>query len=326
MNYRIEPYSPDRDMDWFISMQFESMRENNALDLRKTRNVPVEEHRTELLKLIQSKKDNEILICKQEQLNKRIGYIWIAERGYCDPWDFNSLPAWVYDVRVSPQFRGQGLGKALIAAGCNWAKNNGFERIGLHVLGENHIAIHLYQVLGFETGHCYLQKRIPKTPDSSHAPSNHYSVRRFNGKNDPTSLLTLWYQNFKTRITPDIQIPEEHIQQRFKEFSENSPFDRRGTETFIATSNGGTPAGFVQIYQSKGDPGENEYTWMWTPEISPTHPKNEVVESLLSQVEDWTRDHSLETIRTGPYIGSDLRDWLDNRGYQTTNIFMFSKL
>ena len=135
MKYRIEPYSPDRDMDWFTSMQFESMRENNALDLKKPENLLIEEHRTELLEFTQNKKDNEILICKQEQHENRMGYLWIAERGYIDPWDFGSLPAWVYDVRVSPQFRGQGLGKALVAAGCDWAKNNGFERIGLHVLG-----------------------------------------------------------------------------------------------------------------------------------------------------------------------------------------------
>lgn len=35
--------------------------------------------------------------------------------------------AYIYDVGISPDFQGQGLGKALIAEVCNFCKQNGFE-------------------------------------------------------------------------------------------------------------------------------------------------------------------------------------------------------
>jgi len=198
MKYQIKPYSLDQDMDWFISMQFESMRENNALDLKK--------------------------------------------------------------------------------------------------------------------------------PEGDRPAVFNYQLKRLDCDDDPAMLLSLWYQNFKTRLVVGFQIPEDQIRERFKEFSTPSRFDGSNTATFIATSNGGPPAGFVQIYQSKGDLGEQEYTWMWTPEISPGHPKNEVIESLIQQVESWTRERGLEAIRTGPYIGNDPRDWLVNRGYRATNLFMYYKI
>lgn len=43
-------------------------------------------------------------------------------------WYFGTKPiAYIYDVGISPEVQGQGLGKALIAAVCNFCKQNDFE-------------------------------------------------------------------------------------------------------------------------------------------------------------------------------------------------------
>ncbi len=54
----------------------------------------------------------------------------------------------VADLVVSPAARGQGVGRALMAAGERWARERGFEMLTLHVFAENRGAQALYEELG----------------------------------------------------------------------------------------------------------------------------------------------------------------------------------
>lgn len=60
-----------------------------------------------------------------------------------------SYSAWVEDVIVSHEFRGQGIGKTLLEHALQWAKQQGATRAQLVLDGQNTAAIQFYQQLGW---------------------------------------------------------------------------------------------------------------------------------------------------------------------------------
>ena len=56
---------------------------------------------------------------------------------------------WILDISAAPEWRGKGLGKALLAASLNAAKGSGFSSIGLAVTIGNEPAHNLYRSYGF---------------------------------------------------------------------------------------------------------------------------------------------------------------------------------
>ncbi len=60
-----------------------------------------------------------------------------------------SYSAWIEDVIVAKDFRGQGIGKALLNHTINWAKQQGATRAQLLVDNQNTAAIHFYQKAGW---------------------------------------------------------------------------------------------------------------------------------------------------------------------------------
>ena len=64
--------------------------------------------------------------------------------------DDGERTAWVLDISVGPEWRGKGLGRAMLVNALNVAKRAGFERTGLMVTIGNSRAQALYQSLGLE--------------------------------------------------------------------------------------------------------------------------------------------------------------------------------
>jgi ribosomal protein S18 acetylase RimI-like enzyme len=50
---------------------------------------------------------------------------------------------------VSERFRGQGIGKALVEAGCRWAQGEGLDLVEVGTQGTNSRVLGMYQKLGF---------------------------------------------------------------------------------------------------------------------------------------------------------------------------------
>lgn len=72
-----------------------------------------------------------------------------------EPVGFAQLARWascveISDLIVSPEWRGQGVGTALITALLDIARQHGFERVEIGVAEANARALALYQRLGFE--------------------------------------------------------------------------------------------------------------------------------------------------------------------------------
>lgn len=71
-----------------------------------------------------------------------LGWIELRQRS-------SGVSAWVYDVKVDADRRGQGLGRALMEALHEAARDLGATSVSLNVFGHNTTAIHLYDSLGY---------------------------------------------------------------------------------------------------------------------------------------------------------------------------------
>ena len=74
-----------------------------------------------------------------------VGWLWVGlhhPRGLRDC-------AFLYDIEVAEQFRGQGYGRDLLAAGEAAARAHGAHSMELNVFGGNARAIHLYEQTGY---------------------------------------------------------------------------------------------------------------------------------------------------------------------------------
>ncbi len=85
----------------------------------------------------------------------RVGMLWI---GLSETSAGRS--AYIYDIEVRAESRGQGYGRALMAACEEVCRDRGAVSIGLNVFGNNHVARSLYEQLGFETTSMRMRKQL----------------------------------------------------------------------------------------------------------------------------------------------------------------------
>jgi aminoglycoside 3-N-acetyltransferase I len=80
--------------------------------------------------------------------NKVVGglTIYILHRYYG-----NKPVAYIYDVGVTPEFQGQGFGKALIVEVCKYCKDNGFEDAYVEAESDDIDAVNFYKKTGFSS-------------------------------------------------------------------------------------------------------------------------------------------------------------------------------
>lgn len=74
-----------------------------------------------------------------------IGWIWISLAAEGPP----GL-AWLYDIEIVPEHRGQGHGREVMQLAEMEAKLLGCKRLGLHVFAPNKVAHHLYETCGYQ--------------------------------------------------------------------------------------------------------------------------------------------------------------------------------
>ncbi len=68
--------------------------------------------------------------------------------------------AHIFLLYVKPDYRRQGIGKALMRYVENWALSRGDRQIGLQVFGSNTPALNLYQQLGYATQSLWMVKHL----------------------------------------------------------------------------------------------------------------------------------------------------------------------
>lgn len=108
-------------------------------------------------------------------------YYFIAEKeekiiGGCGIFPTEGLPVGCTELvklYVSSSVRGQGIGKLLLEMSCEQARKEGYEELYLETLPELHIAVGLYEHLGFE----YLEKPYG---NSGHFACDLWMVKKLN--------------------------------------------------------------------------------------------------------------------------------------------------
>ena len=91
---------------------------------------------------------NMLLFSARAESGESVGMLWLSlvhPRGAPDA-------AFIYDIEVAPSFRGQGYGRALLAAAEDEIRARGIAALTLNVFGDNATAISLYTVVGLR-GH-----------------------------------------------------------------------------------------------------------------------------------------------------------------------------
>jgi aminoglycoside 6'-N-acetyltransferase I len=79
-----------------------------------------------------------------------VGFLEVSVRAYVPGAD--SLPApFVEGWFVEPARRGKGVGRSLVRAAEDWARNRGFTQLGSDTLMENAAAAEAHEALGFRT-------------------------------------------------------------------------------------------------------------------------------------------------------------------------------
>jgi ribosomal protein S18 acetylase RimI-like enzyme len=83
----------------------------------------------------------------RERTNKKIACLWLGTA--IDQITGVRHPN-IFLLYVDPNYRRQGIGKALMEYAQTWAKEQGYTQIGLQVFTNNQPAIDLYQQLGYQ--------------------------------------------------------------------------------------------------------------------------------------------------------------------------------
>jgi GNAT superfamily N-acetyltransferase len=97
-----------------------------------------------------------VLVAEDEQ-GARLGFTHVAPL-----WDYylEQPCGHIWDIVVRPEARGRGVGRALIAAAEQWARDRGYRLLTLNVFVENRAALRLYEELGFAPESMKCVKRI----------------------------------------------------------------------------------------------------------------------------------------------------------------------
>jgi ribosomal protein S18 acetylase RimI-like enzyme len=90
--------------------------------------------------------ESQLLFCARDAAGEQVGILWLSlvhPRGAPDT-------AFVYDIEIEPDRRGQGYGHAVLAAGEDVLRGYGVRALGLNVFGDNPNAIRLYETSGYD--------------------------------------------------------------------------------------------------------------------------------------------------------------------------------
>ncbi len=111
---------------------------------------------SEVVQLLLSQGDNEILIADTESA-PNVGQVWLGTAR--DPYS-GETGGYVYDLHIEPEWRGQGIGRALMRAAEKASRARGDKTLGLAVAVWNDAARALYESLGFESERLTMSKTL----------------------------------------------------------------------------------------------------------------------------------------------------------------------
>jgi len=101
-----------------------------------------------------------LMIAEDDDDGRRVGLLWFG------PSTDDASMAWIYDITVDEDRRGEGWGRAIMRAFEGEARSRGYTRAGLNVYADNHVARRLYESIGYVETARQLHKSLGD-PDAS---------------------------------------------------------------------------------------------------------------------------------------------------------------
>ena len=86
--------------------------------------------------------------------NTNLGHIWLGPKKGYDKVSF------IYDLFIKEEFRGQGLGSLILTYTEVFLKDEGYQKISLHVFGHNKPAIRLYEKNDYQVTNLHMEKAL----------------------------------------------------------------------------------------------------------------------------------------------------------------------
>jgi aminoglycoside 6'-N-acetyltransferase I len=112
-----------------------------------------------------------------DRLGEVIGFLELAVRAFSDGCDSMPVPH-VEGWYVSASERGRGVGRALVAAAANWARDRGFTELASDTEVSNERSRHAHTACGFEEVDRLVKYRMPLTDAPSSRPAARGSTNR----------------------------------------------------------------------------------------------------------------------------------------------------
>ena len=95
----------------------------------------------------------------ESDVSATVGWLWLSEAI-----SEHRRSAFIYDILVRPEYRGQGHGTRALQATEAWASALGMQHIDLHVFGHNTGAQRLYDRAGYRATNIRMRRLLPGTP------------------------------------------------------------------------------------------------------------------------------------------------------------------
>lgn len=133
----IRVLDPERDMAEWLRLRQGLFDDSSEAD-----------HRQEMAEILSEPGENCIFVAERPS-GKLAGYLLIGNRKYaegCTSSPVGYLEEWFVDADV----RRQGVGQALVTAGENWARQNGYSEVASDTIIDNQISLKAHLTMGYE--------------------------------------------------------------------------------------------------------------------------------------------------------------------------------
>jgi GNAT superfamily N-acetyltransferase len=148
------PMTPERFVTW-RAYSVASYAEENVKSGRWTEDEALSRSQTDFKSLLPDGADTtgHFLWSVVDAAGDEVGILWVAT-------DRRPAYAFIYDIEMEADRRGQGFGTATLLALDDWCRANGISTIGLHVFGHNKGAWELYKRMGYVETSVQMEKHL----------------------------------------------------------------------------------------------------------------------------------------------------------------------
>jgi ribosomal protein S18 acetylase RimI-like enzyme len=145
------------DFEYFKEVEFQTTWENLPPEDRE-RFTPDEVRSAleETHEILLARPGNALFIAETET-GQRVGLLWFGGNRNVVT---GENEGWIYNVWVEPEFRGRGISVTLMEHGERYAREQGYQILGLMVAVHNTAARRLYEKLSYREGNILMRKRL----------------------------------------------------------------------------------------------------------------------------------------------------------------------